>query len=76
MCTEEDIIDYATTYNTGWRDGQKEIKERLKARGRDDATLESVRTSMICTVKWLENGADVNQAIEELKLQIEKLEAR
>lgn len=66
MCIEEDIIDYATIYNNGWRDGQKSIK----------ATLESVGTSLICTVKWLENGADVNQAIEELKLQIEKLEAQ
>jgi len=117
--------EYATTYNDGYRDGQKAARERQASleklqipvafvgspdvlervandsrhmalltrenvsdsgvalyadpvaatRGRNTlGEIEwKVLNSLDCTTRWLENGGDVAQAIEELKLNISML---
>jgi hypothetical protein len=69
-------VDYLTAYDNGWKDGQRALRKHLRETSNEYMHARDVLNSLQCTIAWLENGNDVDQAVEELRLQVLKLKPK
>jgi hypothetical protein len=66
-------VNYVAAYENGWRDGQKAMKETLKAKKHEERDLKVAIVSIECTIAWLDNGNDPKQAAQELRHALARL---
>jgi hypothetical protein len=69
-------VDYVTAYDNGWKDGQRALRKHMRETSHEYLHARDVLNSLECTIAWLENGNDVDQAVEELRLQVARLKPR